>query len=190
MSDHAFNQMSPACLAGSTTAPFRALGVTLVGTVALGLCNVALAAPGWSASCNSVTQHLKSVHIASPQWTIERVDLITTDTNAVDALDERTASAADPAAPFLFLTPRVANILEDIFADAGDVPTADGDAVPVAVASGEDSTTRRQESAEAAGDASDMTDLDYTIRHGAMRESMYNFESLPRFQRPMYRTDI
>jgi hypothetical protein len=190
VSDNAFNRLSPASLAGSRTSPLRALCVTLVGSMALGLCDVALAAPGWSASCNSVTQHLKSDHISSPRWAIERVDLITTETNAVDALDERTARAADPAAPFLFLAPRVANILEDIFADTGDVPAAHGEAVPMVVTAGEDSATRRQESAEASGDASDLTDLDYAVRHGAMRESMYNFESLPRFQRPMYRTDI
>ncbi len=190
MFDRAFNRLTPACPAGSTTAPLRALSVALAGFMALGLCNVALAAPGWSASCNSVTQHLKSVNIANHQWAIERVDLMTTETHTVDALDERTASAAGPAAPLLFLTPRVANLLEDIFADAGDLPTAASDAVPMTVVAGEDSATRRQDSADAAGDTSDLTDLDYAIQHGAMRESMYNNESLPRFQRPMYRTDI
>lgn len=183
-----FDRLTPACPAG--TSPFRALYIALAGLVAFVACNVALAAPGWSVSCNSVAQHLKSVDIAAQQWAIERVDLITTDTGTIEDLEDRTADAASPAAPLLFLTPRVANILEDIFADGGDVPTTTSEAVPMAVAAGEDSATRRQDSADTAADASDLTDLDYAIQHGAMRESMFNIESLPRFQRPMYRTDI
>ncbi|MEX0976361.1 MAG: hypothetical protein WDZ50_04620 [Woeseia sp.] len=162
----------------------------LASSIALGACNVALAAPGWSASCSSVAQQLKSVDIAPQQWAVERVDLITTDTDTIDDFDERTTNTASPATPLLFLTPRVANILENIFAESSDAPTAVSEAVPTAVAAGDDSATRRQDSADTVGDAADLHDLDYAIQHGAMRESMYNIDSLPRFQRPMYRTDI
>ncbi len=185
-----FDRLTPANPAGSTPSRFSVVYVALAGFLALGTCNVAVAVPGWSASCNSVTQHLKSVDIAAQQWAIERVDLITADTDAVDDLDEPTSNVADSAAPLLFLTPRVANILEYIFDNAGDVPVEDTEAAPMTVAAGEDSATQRQETAENAGDATDLSDLDYAIQHGAMRESMYNIESLPRFQRPMYRTDI
>jgi hypothetical protein len=75
-----------------------------------------LSAPAQAANnlvnpCDQVGRDLQSLEVPVDELTVDVVDHATTD--AV-TLDEQAADA-DPVAPILYLTPRVTNILRDVF---------------------------------------------------------------------------
>lgn len=150
-------------------------------------------------SCNgSVTRALKSAEIAVEALTVDVVDYASENPGAFDPV---VGHAQDPTAPLLFLTPRVAHILEDVFDDAG---AADTEArltervprlmlVPNAAARTQTPQQPAEEGSNAAGGAASeetATDFDTAISSGALPETFYDADTLPRFQRRMYRTDI
>jgi hypothetical protein len=118
-----------------------------------------------------VAEDLRSLNVDS--LTVEVVDL-----SDVSASPESSDNLTESVAPLLFLTPRVATILQDVFDDSDRAkPVAD----PVLATD----SPKKQEAA-----ASPVVD-----NAGAERTEpslpMYEHAAiLPRFQRQMYRTDI
>jgi hypothetical protein len=130
-----------------------------------------LAAAHAAIGCDRVAEDLRSLNVDS--LTVEVVDL-----SDVSASPENSDNLTESVAPLLFLTPRVATILQDVFDDSDRAkPIAD----PVLATD----SPKKQETA-----ASPVVD-----NAGAERAEpslpMYEHAAiLPRFQRQMYRTDI
>jgi hypothetical protein len=180
--------MSPARVANA----FRAFAALPAGFFLIALVpGVATGAPGVNSSCERIAQQLRGVDLAAREWTVHRVDLMTGSARELEMDD---AALPDSPAPLLYLTPRVVNILADIFdhnaTDSGDAPLAVDDAVQLTVTAGNAPDENSPPLHGPSEPASESADLEYAIEHGAMREAIYNADSLPRFQRPMYRTDI
>lgn len=129
-----------------------------------------LAAARTSVGCDKVTQDLHSLDI--DRLAIEVVDL-SDESEAPGKADE----LADSVAPLLFLTPRVATILADVFGDSDETGAVkDSKADPEERKTAEPATSPVVDNASA-------PDMDAA--------PMYeNAAILPRFQRQMYRTDI
>ncbi len=137
--------------------------------VVLMLSATAHAASSFVVPCDQFGRELKSLELPAGALTVDVVDHTPTDP---DAIDEQSA-ITDSVAPVLYLTPRVANILRDVFgttaeelpqklpnerpAQASSSPLADSDEKSAAV-----------EPVDAGNETSD----------------------LPRFQQQMLRTDI
>ena len=129
-----------------------------------------LSAPAQAANnlvnpCDQVGRDLQSLEVPVDELTVDVVDHATTD--AV-TLDEQAADA-DPVAPILYLTPRVTNILRDVF---GTTPEELPRAEP------------EQPSSSPVADSDEKSDT--VEAAGAVDES----NALSRFQQQMLRTDI
>lgn len=151
------------------------------GLAAIAL-TIALGA-GWSAAavgatnsdpdCDELARGLRSLDTPVQTLAANPVDHVTIDSGnrSLDAADLAT-EPVDSATPFLFLTPRVANVLRDIFGahDQQYVPDANTDVPYAPVAEFEDVSESVDGSAPASN-AKEGTDL-------------------PLLQRQMYRIDI
>lgn len=148
---------------------------------------LSLAIAGWSppataaahaaAGCDKTAQDLKSLRV-DDALRVESVDLSDVAGSSEDTADDLTESVA----PLLFLTPRVASILQDVFGDSDDDVTTDVAAVEVGMAG----PKNREEAA-----SSPVVDNAASERAEPAVSPMYeNAAILPRFQRQMYRTDI
>lgn len=102
---------------------------------------VALCA-GWSVSALSATttdvecdgvDRLRALEIPAETYSVRPVDHVAVDTvpRSSDAIDTAEATS-ETAAPFLYLTPRVASVLRDIFDATGEVGDQDISSSPVA----------------------------------------------------------
>jgi len=149
--------------------------VTLAGVVCLGLATTgsALAANTPVVPCDEVARDLRSLTVARSDLSVSINDSGSiqdnTNTDSVDA----DAATEDPTAPMLYLTPRVATILETVF---------DNDA--------------ESHAGENSGDSADATD------DGQRNESFESQQKsapvtaidkdavVPQFQRHMFRKDI
>lgn len=130
----------------------------------------ALAAAHAAAGCDKTAQDLKSLDV--DHLRLEAVDLSEVSPESPDTLSESVA-------PLLFLTPRVASILQDVFGDSDAVRSAE-DAVAVKSAPEEQEEPASSPVVDnAPGGAEPAVSPMY--EHAAI---------LPRFQRQMYRTDI
>jgi hypothetical protein len=102
----------------------------------------------------------------------------------VSEAPEKSDELADSVAPLLFLTPRVATILEDVFGDSDDEAEALEEA-KTQLAETKQAKPATSPVVDNTGAPADMNDLDAPV------SPMYeNAAILPRFQRQMYRTDI
>ena len=162
------------------TSPARESASSLLGVAScLALLAMAWSSPGLAAArtsvgCDKVAQELQSLDIDT--LVIEVVDL-----SDVSQSPEEPDELADSVAPLLFLTPRVATILEDVFGET-DEPEA---AVEHA------KTTRSAQTKQAKPATSPVVDNANAPDMDAPASPMYeNAAILPRFQRQMYRTDI
>lgn len=154
------------------------------------LTGISLLAAGWSSpglaaahlalagSCDDMARNLQSSDVASPA--IELVDL-----SDVTAREETSGNLAESVAPLLFLTPRVASILQDVFGDsAGGTRAARAEEMTEAELEGADVDQAAPASppiVDNAGGAPLAQPASPMYEHAAI---------LPRFQRQMYRTDI
>jgi hypothetical protein len=129
-----------------------------------------LAAARTSVGCDKVAQDLQSLDVDT--LAIEVVDL-----SGVSEAPEKSDELADSVAPLLFLTPRVATILEDVFGDSDD----EAEAVEEAKAQLAE-TKQAKPATSPVVDNTSTPDLDAPMYENAA--------ILPRFQRQMYRTDI
>lgn len=150
----------------------RLLGVTAgcLALLAAAWSSPGLAAARSSVGCDKVAHDLQRLDIDT--LAIEVVDL-----SDVSGSPEKPDELADSVAPLLFLTPRVATILENVFGDSEDAEAAD-QSQPVKSGEARPATSPVVDNANA-------PDMDAAV------SPMYeNAAILPRFQRQMYRTDI
>ena len=146
--------------------------VSCIALLAASWSSPGLAATRTSVGCDKVAQDLQSLDI--DRLAIEVVDLSDMSESPEDSDD-----LADSVAPLLFLTPRVATILEDVFGDSEGLQAAENAEAPPADAEAESPAT------SPVVDNANATDMDVPV------SPMYeNAAILPRFQRQMYRTDI
>jgi len=143
------------------------------------LAGLSLLLAGWSTS-SLAAAHVDVIGNAAARdlqsLTVEVVDLTDVSESA-----EGSDGLTESAAPWLFLTPRVASILQDVFGDndGSDAKTAAETVEPETQADSEDTA-----SSPVAGN----------VRPSQVAEPespLYEHNAiLPRFQRQMYRTDI
>ncbi len=142
-----------------------------------------LAATSSLAECDGLSAELADPSLSPDMLTIDVVDHIAANepASADDAID---ASPANPAAPVsvLYLTPRVASILRDVFgSDIDGVETAaDADELDV------DTDAARAPIAESV-ENTDVNDAGEITPPVSLIEQS---EDIRRFQQQMYRTDI
>jgi hypothetical protein len=151
----------------------RSFPYTAAGGLALLV--VAWSSPGLAAAhaavgCDRTARELQSLDVG--QLRVAVVDL--SDVSGSPESDNLTESVA----PLLFLTPRVASILEDVFGDSDDNTRQVAKATPARA-------EPEQQSSPVVGNAS------AEDRTAPVVSPMYEHAAiLPRFQRQMYRTDI
>jgi hypothetical protein len=148
--------------------PFRrpVAGVAALGLLALA--GAALAAPCADLDGCTASRSLTSLNTPFGALKVRSVDLAATDPAAADV------TVTDSAAPLLYLTPRVASILEDVFGEE----EADAAVEPL-----------ETEPAPAAPLAAGAASEEKPERYGTLSQAESG-EQLPKFQRQMYRTDI
>jgi hypothetical protein len=138
-----------------------------------------------------VARDLQSNDITAELLTVAIVDHMTEDHGATAPVGQ---NAEDPSAPLLFLTPRVAHILQDVFGDTEAHAVSAVERVRRIMLAA-DAATRVESPPESAGGGGDavndsLPDFESVILSGPMTETFYDNENLPSFQRQMYRTDI
>lgn len=185
-------------LSASPEKPVVRTGTFLAGAL---LCfaapHVALGAVGLGSGCDSIARQLTSTEIRDEILTIDMVDHMAEDHGAADAI---IGHEDDPTAPLLFLTPRVAHILQDVF---GDTETADAKPAPMErvrqimlAANAAAKAEALQPATKAAVTGGGETAAEYdaaaepAISPGPLVETFYDVDTLPRFQQRMYRNDI
>ena len=141
---------------------------------------------GWSASafgaatnhveCNDIARDLKSLQIPAEALSVSKVDHVSIEpiTSDIDVLDAESASS-ETVAPFLFLTPRVASVLRDIFDVSRELPV-------------EEATSETPSSPVAESER--IPDLSELLDQTDPASASDNEIILPRFQQRMFRTDI
>ena len=159
--------------------------------------HVALAAAGLGSGCDSIARALKSAEIRDETLTIDIVDHMAEDHGSIDPV---IGHEHDPTAPLLFLTPRVAHILQDVFG----TETADVKPTPMervrqimltANAAAKAQAPQPAMKAPVSGGGETATEFDAAaaepaISPGPLAETFYDVDTLPRFQQRMYRNDI
>lgn len=164
------------------------------------------AASNLGSGCDSVARVLQSVDIPVETLTVDIVDHMPEDHGVLDPV---IGHEHDPTAPLLFLTPRVAHIMQDVFSDTDRATDgAEPEATPMervrrimlavnaaAKAQAPQSVPAASTAASTAGgdgDAGAETDSggDPMGSSGPLTETFYDVDTLPRFQQRMYRNDI
>ena len=131
-----------------------------------------LAAAHAAVDCDQVAHNLQSLDI-------DRLAVETVDLASVSGSPESSDDPAESVSPLLFLTPRVASILQDVFGDSDEAePAANEEAAQSPAA------MQPQPATSPVVDNANPVEL-------AAPSGMYEHAAiLPRFQRQMYRTDI
>lgn len=123
--------------------------------------------------CDQVGRDMKSLEVPSTALPVDRVDHAPADPVAAnpDAVDAHT-TVTDSVAPILYLTPRVSNIVRDVFGTTSEEfpeeTRLQHSTSPVAPVADADQNTESADSSDLDNESSD----------------------LPRFQQQMYRKDI
>jgi hypothetical protein len=148
---------------GFTKAGYLALAATLM--LSAGWSTTALGATSALVRCDQVARDLTSLEVTVAALSVDLVDHVVTELDPGSFEPE--SDTTDSMAPLLYLTPRVATILRDVFAPAAENRALDGkEEVQTSPLADSDDKTR---SADAGAE---------------------NAVDLPRFQRQMFRTDI
>lgn len=117
--------------------------------------------------CELAGRDLKSLAVPADALTVDLVDHVPTDPAAID--EQSAVADPDPVAPILYLTPRVTNILRDVFGmSAADLPAETPEQTSSSPLADSDENSDAAEPAEAAPETNDLS----------------------RFQQQMFRTDI
>lgn len=174
-------------------APVRAPAIVLAGALLIAAPQATLAAAALlGGNCEAVARDLRSIQIPVETLTIDIVDHMSEDHGAVDPV---VGHEQDPTAPLLFLTPRVAHILQDVFGDA-EMPTEQVRQVMLAANDAAEAETPAAPDASGGGSngrekaVTDFDPADPAIVSGPLTETFFDADTLPRFQRQMYRNDI
>lgn len=165
---HSSGRKSPA--RKRTIVPRLARTAVLCSLGSFALAGAAFAAPCADGDCGDGSASLDGLAMAAQDLHLRSADL-------GDAQAASGAAAPDSVAPLLFLTPRVASILEDVFGDTQAADAVIDEAEP---------------DAAAASDAAPEDDpkLYGPLSQAGNTEQAGNAEHLPKLQRQMYRTDI
>lgn len=155
---------------------------------------LAVAAARVVPSCDRVARDLQSADVLVDSLKVEIVDHMTEDHGATDVTPG--LSTGNATAPLLFLTPRVVHILEDIFGDAVTAEISPDEpahkSLLTASASPQNKPDPGIEAPATGGNSSDEAspDIESAVLSGPMTETFYDADTLPHFQRQMFRTDI
>ena len=145
-----------------------------------------LAATGSVVDCSELTGNPQRFEIKRDALSFEPVDHIATEEHSTtaDAIDVAPESAETPT-PVLYLTPRVASILRNVFGSEIDgVDTSAGTETAASV----DELTREPDAPIAdSADSADLGDGDEIVPPATLLDKS---EDVRRFQQQMYRTDI
>lgn len=154
-------------------------GLAAMTALCVGWSGSVLSATTTSVECDDLVRDLRSLESPAERLTATKVDHVSIEPIAsdIELLDVQSASN-ETAAPFLFLTPRVASVLRDIFDISQELLDVD--------ASNEPSSSPVAETvdAERIPDISEL--LDQSDPGGAAGSAI----DLPLFQQRMFRTDI
>ncbi len=136
----------------------------------------ALSATTTAVSCDDLTRDLRSLEIPAGALSVATVDHVTIEPapSDIELLDAE-STPAETAAPFLFLTPRVASFLKDIFEVSGEV---------------EDQDTVGETSSSPVAESERIPDLSELLAEPVPAGARENEINLPLFQQRMFRTDI
>ena len=147
-------------------------GLPLLAATLL-LSSASLAASPSIVPCDQVSRDLKSLEVPAAALTVDRVDHATADPVAAnpDSIDEQ-ISVTDSVAPILYLTPRVTNIVRDVFGTTSEELT-------------DEAALHRSTSPGAP-----MADADQKAEKIEASDVENESSDLPRFQQQMYRKDI
>ena len=115
--------------------------------------------------CDQVGRDLQSLEVPVGELTLAEVDHVPTDPAAID----EQSAITDSVAPILYLTPRVTNIVDDVFRTTSEKLSQE--------------TPQNPSSSPLAG-SDEKSDLVETL------DDEREAGVLPRFQRQMFRTDI
>lgn len=161
------------------TAHLRVAALTAIIVLCAGWSASALSATTTSVECDDLIRDLRSLESPAEPLSATKVDLASAEPIAADIelLDARTAHS-ETAAPFLFLTPRVASVLRDIFDISQEIWDLDVNSEPSS------SPVAETGDAELIPDISEL--LDQTDPAGSTENAI----DLPLFQQRMFRTDI
>jgi len=137
---------------------------------ALMLSATTLAASNSVVPCDQVSRNLKSLEVPIAALTVDDVEHVPTDRRAVDpnAIDTE-SHLTDAEVPILYLTPRVTNILRDVFG---------------ATTEGLPSDLPMQPSSSPLADSEALADSIETA------DAVNETSDLPHYQRQMFRKDI
>ena len=114
--------------------------------------------------CEQVGRDLKSLEVPVDALTVDKVDHVPTDTAAFDAQ----SAVTDAVVPILNLTPRITNILRDVFGTTEELSP----------------DTPQQPSSSPLADSDENSDAAKPADAGI------ETSDLPQFRQQMYRTDI
>lgn len=152
--------------------------VAVAATIALcaGWSTSALSAATTEIECDAIARDLRSLEIPAGTLSVSPVDHVSIepDSPEVEILDAQ-AAFSESAAPFLFLTPRVASVLRDIFDVSPEVRDQQGP--------NEGSTSPVAESDR-------IPDISELLEQSVPSTATDNEVDLPLFQQRMFRTDI
>ncbi len=142
---------------------YAAVAVTLV--LSAGWSTTALGATSSLVPCDQVARNLTSLEVTVEALSVDMVDHVVNEleTGSFESIESE-ADATDTMAPFLYLTPRVATILRDVFAP--------------------------DQSLDSDEDVQTSPLADSVIETRSVDATEEDKIDLPRFQRQMYRTDI
>ena len=143
---------------------------TIIAGVSVFAATLLLNAGAYAAStavypCDQVGRDLQSLEVPVGELTLDVVDHVPTDPAAID----EQSAITDSVAPILYLTPRVTNIVDDVFQTASDKLPQE--------------TPKQPSSSPLAGSDEKLDPIE------ALDEES-EAGVLPRFQRQMLRTDI
>jgi|GEM_PF-4824972 len=164
----------------------QATGLAGILMLVCGWSATALAATGPNNNCQEISKNLRSLETPVVELSITLVDLPGTDVemgmiNVREPIGS-SGTASDSTAPLLFLTPRVVSMLREIFDDVSDAETRDGPIGAPAIVS-----PRRESTLPPIAEGNTDQSLLPSLEEAAVPTPI---QAIPRFQRPMYRTDI
>jgi hypothetical protein len=165
------------------TARQRLLCAAIIGTAFLAVWSAsASAAVNALTSCDQVAREMQSLEVVADPLVAVLVDL-----SDLEQSPEDSVRSPETVAPLLFLAPRVASILDDVFGDS-EFADADQTADDAASAQGRDQHSLNEKEREATSPvAGNVSSSDVSQPPSSLYEQA---AILPRFQRQMYRTDI
>lgn len=161
------------------TAHRRIAGLTAISVFLAGWSATALSATTTSVECDDLIRDLRSLEIPAEALSVTKVDHVSIEpiSSDIELLDAQSASS-ETVAPFLFLTPRVASVLRDIFDISHELWDRDVSSAPSS------SPVAETLDSERIPDISEL--LDQTDPGGGADTAI----DLPLFQQRMFRTDI